>query len=158
MAKQTHPHQPIIYDMMLLVDSLVTLSRLRSEKPRTKNFCDRQKNLEVALAKIRCLAQFLGEEKSGSISVANQEFGGTLDKTYMKFFDRISKHVLHPMSVRWLKPKKYPQVKAKEAIKIGKDILGKVEKVMALKKGSLRGDAVHWYRVFEERYTLVQNV
>ena len=154
MPVKTEPRQPVVYDMMLLADALVALGNFRSVTRRHFRFCERQKNLEQALTKIRCLSQFLSATgRADIIKVTDTEFGGVADKSFLEsHFDTISKFVSHLTDQRYKKNPKYPQPKLPTAIAAGKELLRALKNVLDPHKPSLKGDAAHWYGVFESRY------
>lgn len=154
MPVRTEARQPVVYDMMLLADALVALPRFRGVRQRDPLFCERQKNFEIALTKIRCLAQFMSATGQDEImKITDPEFGGIADKSFMKsHFDTISKYLSHLSEQRYKKEEKYPRPTATVAMKAGKEILNALKRVMDVHKAILRGDAAHWYSVFEDRY------
>ena len=142
--------------MMLLADALLALEKSEAAKIgiREPGFCEKQKNLEIALAKIRCLAEFLSPSKSnGLLKIADSAFGGTPDRHFQKgLFDRISKHVSHLHEQRWMKGQKYPRIKTAETLKAGREILAVLKPNLEKHHSSLKGDAKHWWSTFLELY------
>ena len=155
MAVKTNSYQPVVYDMMLLADSLICLSQFvdASRKGDCRRYCEREKNLIVVLTKIRSFAEFLNTKKNnGLLHVKDREFEGNTDSQFIKKYDRISKYVSHLSVQRWKKEAKYKQPKATEALKDGKKILGQLRIIMNTHMDAIKGDAARWYRVFECRY------
>ena len=154
MAVTTNPRQPVVYDMMLLADALLALRELEGAGRREAGFCERQKNLETALTKIRNLAQFLsGTGSSDLIKVTDVEFGGRADTRFQTgHFDRISKYVSHLHEQRWKKDAKYPQPTASEALHAGKQVLDQLKPLMDPLKSELQGGANSWHEVFSALY------
>jgi hypothetical protein len=150
MPRQTEPRQPIIYDMMLLADAILHLRELQGIKQRHQQFTEREKNLIVALTRIRNLAQFVGKRQDNLINIEDPAFGGIVNNEFMTgYFDRISKYVSHLHETRYLKTTKYHQPKAKETISAGICILQYIKPIIDKNRQSLSGDATHWYNVFE---------
>ncbi len=158
MSVVTKPWQPVIYDAMLLADALLAMRKFRGVRQRHPDFCERQKNFEIALTKIRCLAQFMshGKGQGELIHVNDAEIGGTADESFIKtHFDVISKYVSHLHEQRFKKDSKYPRPKANDANVAGRQLLRQIKSILDPLKPKFRGHAAHWYSVFEQRYALL---
>lgn len=157
MATQTNPRQPIVYDMMLLADALLRLRDLFHLRQRDVRFVEREESLVVALTRIRNLAQFSGKRKRGLINIADPEFGGVENNSFMtSYFDRISRYVSHPSETRYMKQPRYPQPKARETIQCGIKLLRYLKPVLDAQKANMGRDASHWYGVFADAYIKLQ--
>ena len=140
--------------MMLLADSLCALAAHRGVRQRDADYCERQKSLEEALTKIRCLAEFMAATgDKGLLRVTDREFGGKADGSFRKkYYDTISKYVHHLSVQRFNKDIRYPRPNADTAMTVGKLLLKSLKAVMDPHKHTLKRDAAHWYTIFQERY------
>ena len=154
MSVPTDPRQPIVYDMMLLADSLLKLRDLKNARQEALMFCERQKNLEVSLSKIRNLAQFISPRKgSDLIKITDPEFGGKVERTFTRMnSDSVSKYVSHPHEQRWKKEKKYPRLTAGDADKSGKEILNYLKPLMDSLYPKYNSVTKTWYNDFCSKY------
>ncbi|MCL5736344.1 MAG: hypothetical protein M1274_12280 [Actinobacteria bacterium] len=153
----TSPLQPVVYDMMLLADCLVCLREIGRVigRPmrRHPKFCERQKNQELALIKIRGFMDFLsGRTRRDWLTVTEEPFcsGARPDLKGDPIYKAISNYAAHLGNHRW----KFDveQVSIEETISRGMEILGYVKEVLDPLKADLTDDAAHWYGVFERRH------
>lgn len=153
----TEPRQPIIYDMMLLADALLSLRSLARHRitTRSPDFPARQKELEIALTKIRSLAQFMGNARDRTlIKIDDPAFGGTIDPSFERqWFGPISEYLSHPNVQRYRKERRHRRPTVRNALDTGKLILDQIKPLIDRQSQTLRGDARHWYGLFEDRYS-----
>ena len=160
MVVPTNPHQPVIYDMMLLAHAMIRLKDFERRKVGRHHdeYCERQTVFENASTKIRALAQFISATgDSDLIKITDAEFGGTADRRFIQsYFDIISKYVSHLQEQRWKKEARYRRPTATDVLKGGKEILDYLKPVMDSLKPQFRGDGAKWYAVFESLYPQLQ--
>jgi len=156
MAVPTTPHQPVIYDMMLLAHALIRLHDFENRKVgrHHKEFCERQTVFENACTKIRAFSQFIQPKKdSDLIKITDSEFGGVANSKFIgSHFDAISKYVSHLHEQRWKKESRCKRPTAADVMKGGKEILDYLKPLMDSRKPQFTGDAAKWYGVFESLY------
>lgn len=151
--KPTEARQPIVYDLMILIYCLIELKQLKNIKPKESKFCERQIYLETALTKIRGLSQFISGKGEDLLKITDPEFKGASDNKFIKgLFVRVSKYVSHLDQQRYKKDIKYKSLSANETLQVGKEIIEKIKPLIDAHKATLKGDAKHWYAVFEKNY------
>gem|GEM_PF-5717178 len=153
MAVPTEPRQPVVYDMMLLADAIACLIPLEHIGQRHGDFCERQKNLETALTKIRNLAQFMSGTGKTCIKVTDPPFSSTADKSFINdgLVNSVSKYVSH-LEVNRFKKNDVPPPTAKDARVAGMKVLKALTRLFERQRSELKEDAAYWYGVFEESY------
>ena len=156
MPVQTNPHQPVIYDMMLLAYALVRLNDFERRRVgrHHADYCERQTVFENACTKVRSLSQFLsGTGAVDLLQITDPEFSGPADRRFIaSYFDCISKYVSHLQEQRWKKEARYRRPTAADVLKSGREILDYLKPVMDGLKPQFRGDGAKWYAVFESLY------
>lgn len=156
MARPTEPRQPVVYEMMLLADALVALRDMSKRRITTKSsgFAVRQKEFEIALTKIRSLAQFMSSSRGNNlIKITDAPFNGTANSAFERqWFGPISEYLSHLNVQRYKKQRYHRRPKVGDARRVGKEILDELKPLMDTHRDQLRGDAAQWYAVFEERY------
>jgi hypothetical protein len=156
MARPTEPRQPVVYEMMLLVDALVALRKMSSRRITTSSpeFAARQKEFEIALTKIRSLAQFMSSSRGNNlIKITDAAFGGTVNNTFERqWCGPISEYLSHLNVQRYRKEPRHRRPNVGDARTVGKQILDILKPLMDTHRDQLRGDAARWYAAFEERY------
>ncbi len=156
--KATSPLQPVVYDMMLLADCLVCLRETNRVvgKPmrRHPRYCERQKNQELALIKIRGFIEFLSAQtRRHRLIVTEEPFCGRARPELKNdpIYKAISTYAAHLENQRW-KFERVDQVTIEDTINRGVEILDYLKEVLDPLKAELTDDAAHWYGVFECHY------